>query len=139
MSRIIFASPGLGKSYLVKSNPRWIDCDSVIERAVGKPITELCTTPEWSHYKSMILDWWREFFPTKNLVVGKVKLIKYCSEIYLHPDWQTMQSRVASPDRTNPVTNWDCKTRHDEYIQEGLLYKKAIISINYLTDVINKA
>ena len=136
--RIIFAAPGLGKSYYIKNvNKTWIDCDSIIEYVMGETVNELVKNEVvWDYCKNQIINWWKEYFSEKNLIVGKDRWISECEAVYLHTSAEMMSMRIASSDRENPITDWDCKAKEYNYIQSALKYNKPIIRIEYLSDIL---
>lgn len=137
MHKIIFCAPGLGKSYLVKNlSEEYVDCDSVIEHATGRKVSEISWTNDWAHAKSMILIWWQQYFPDKHLLVGKDRYIKDADVVYLHKSPEVMKQRLASLDRENPITDWNCEIKDAEYTAQALRYGKKICRIDYLSDVV---
>lgn len=138
MPSIIFVAPGLGKSELVKRYPdKYIDCDSVIERATGRTVTELSKTVEWGEIKASILEWWQEFYPSHILLVGKDRFIKDADVVYLHDSIEEMQKRLASSTRENPIYDWNCYNKDTSYILQALQHGKKIVRVvGYISDIL---
>lgn len=133
---IIFAAPGLGKSFLVKSNPLYIDCDSVIETATGRKVSELSWTSDWNEAKASVLKWWKQYYPNHTLIVGKDRYIKDADVVYLHESAAEMQQRIASLERENPIFDWDCVEKEAEYVRLAEQHDKNVVRIKYLSDVL---
>ena len=138
MPSIIFVAPGLGKSELVKRYPdKYIDCDSVIEHATGRKVSEFSWTDDWSEAKANVLKWWQEFYPNHILLVGKDRYIKNADVIYLHDSIEEMQKRLASPTRENPIYNWNCYNKDTSYILHALQHRKKIVRVvGYISDIL---
>lgn len=134
--KIIFASPGLGKTYFLRNNTsNWIDCDSVIELTMNKSTSELCKDREiWNYCKSNIISWKIKHFPNHNLLTGKARLIPHCSEVLLHLSTDEMKKRLVAEDRPNPIDYWDCDAEEADYISKAIEYQIPIKRIKYLSD-----
>lgn len=133
--KIIFAAPGLGKTYFLRNNiSNWIDCDSVIEFAMNKSIEELCKDKEvWNYCKNNILNWKNENFPNHNLLTGKARLIPYCSEVLIHLSTDEMKKRLVATDRPNPIDYWDCNIEEADYLSKANQFNIPVYKIKYLS------
>jgi hypothetical protein len=127
-NQIFFLAPGLGKTTLVRKFPElFIDCDGVLEFVTGKSVNELTKQSNWDQLKSQILNWKAEYFPEHTLLTGKKQHIKDADVVYLFRSANQMLLAISNPLRDNPINDWDCVKKLDEYKLEAAKYKVKVV------------
>lgn len=139
-----FVAPGLGKSFLVKNNPAFIDCDTIIETMTGISAHVLANTnpDRFEEEKRKVVQWHKEHFSNKILVTGKAQCIKYCDIIFIPKSAKLMSERVNSTVNRNNPLGWNeeyCKQRINQYMQLANTYNKVIEVVDgYISNEIKK-